>query len=515
MDINYCVLIQRIINKALKIESKENVIVVTDSEEISLISERREIRFLYDNKFKLKYEGIFDSLAKIFSSYAGGYETVIVMWPYAPLVTSDEILKAYDQFEEKAFEGLASVKNTRHEYILNGSSGLKIAQCEEKKYFVEVKAFIMFRIQTLINKDSINWQPYVLEKDRMEIKDYHDWWVCEKLLKRKRIIFRVIGNMEVGMGHIYRAITLAHENTDHELIFVCDKRSEIAINKIAGHEYCLEIADINEIEERIVSLKPDLVINDILDTDKDYVERLKMRGIKVVNFEDLGTGSKYSDLTFNELYDEPLFDGKNIRWGHQYSFLREEFVNASQHKFFEAVEDILVTFGGSDSPNLTQTILEIIVPFCNEKNINIHVVVGSGYAHRTLLARFIKDIDCKNILVTSRTGIMSSIMERTPIAISSNGRTVYELAHMRIPAIVVAQHAREDTHLFAQEKNGFINVGVFEKGKTEKQIVVALEKLYVDTLYRKSLFDNMNLLDFVPNKKRVINEILNLFNDEN
>ena len=63
---------------------------------------------------------------------------------------------------------------------------------------------------------------YLLDRDLIEIQSYQDWWVCEKLLKRKRVVFRIIGNEQVGMGHIQRTLTLAHEITDHEIRFVCD-----------------------------------------------------------------------------------------------------------------------------------------------------------------------------------------------------------------------------------------------------------------------------------------------------
>ena len=58
---------------------------------------------------------------------------------------------------------------------------------------------------------------------------------------------------------------------------------------------------------------------------------------------------------------------------------------------------------------------------------------------------------------------MSRIMERTPIAIASNGRIVYELAHMNIPGIIVPVNEREKTHAFANKKNGFFPLRGFNK----------------------------------------------------
>jgi spore coat polysaccharide biosynthesis predicted glycosyltransferase SpsG len=50
-------------------------------------------------------------------------------------------------------------------------------------------------------------------------------------------------------------------------------------------------------------------------------------------------------------------------------------------------------------------------------------------------------------------------MREADLAITSQGRSIYELACLGIPSIVIAQHTREETHVFAQMMNGFLNLG--------------------------------------------------------
>jgi len=54
------------------------------------------------------------------------------------------------------------------------------------------------------------------------------------------------------------------------------------------------------------------------------------------------------------------------------------------------------------------------------------------------------------------------------VAISSNGRTVYELADMNIPSIIVSHHEREASHSFASLDKGFINLGVVDRDISTK-----------------------------------------------
>ena len=81
---------------------------------------------------------------------------------------------------------------------------------------------------------------------------------------RKKIIFRMIGNHHVGMGHIYRTISVADEFHDHETLFLTDIESDLAIAYFSGRSGWFGAFGQNEIVARIASLEPDLVIFDSL-----------------------------------------------------------------------------------------------------------------------------------------------------------------------------------------------------------------------------------------------------------
>ena len=98
-------------------------------------------------------------------------------------------------------------------------------------------------------------------------------------------------------------------------------------------------------------------------------------------------------------------------------------------------------------------------------------------------------------------------MEEVQVAISSNGRTVYELAHMNVPAIILPQHEREKTHRFARTNNGFYNLGLLDPGEFSSVLKNALVRLVEDIQFRKDLFRGMEKFDFSRNKTWVAQEI--------
>lgn len=511
-------LIHRTIDKANAVAPREHVYVITDSEEITLMCKRAGVVPVYKKTLRLRSNDIIKDFLFFLIRISKKFASVIIIWPYSPLIDSRAILKAYALFQDNKHDVLVTVKEESHRSYKGKDTKLRnlIIGSDKEKLYVEQKGFLIFRsdlIYTRQDRKELKILPFPLPDEVIEIKNYQDWWVCEKLLKRKRIIFRVIGYDEVGMGHIYRSLALAHEITDHEIIFICDEKSNLALNKIAGCDYLIETVNSGVIEERILALKPHMVVNDMLNTGKEYVLRLKRSGVKVVSFEDLGKGAAFTDLTINELYDEPQMEGDHIKWGHQCFFLRDEFIGARPHAFEEEVQNLLITFGGTDPNNLAMKTLATVADFCGKENIHIYIVAGQGYIYKKELADYLRTLSGVIVDFTFATGIISEIMEKTHIAICSNGRTVYELAHMNIPAIVVSHHERENTHRFSCSDNGLVNIGEFRAGESESRIMEELRKFVHNRDYRKKLYDNMQHYNFLKNKNNVVGMILSLLEE--
>lgn len=494
-------LIQRAINTALEITTNENILVITDSEEISLICERNKIKCYRNSELKFTSENILDSIFSIVKNKP--QSNIFLFRANTPLVGSDILKDAYSHFLKNTEYILTSVRNKKRKLLQLENELLQ--KVSDKEYFEELKAFHIFNKNYVQKKQ---YKPYIIETEKsIEIESYQDWWVCEKVLQRKKIVFNVIGSIEIGMGHIYHSLALAHEITDHEVIFVCDEQYKIAVDKIASMDY--KVISTSDTLNTILKLNPNMVINDVLNTDENYMRILRESNIKVVNFEDLGGGSKYADLVFNELYDEPQIEGEQYFWGYEYLALRDEFYEAKPHEMVEEIREILVTFGGTDQNNLTLMALQAILDKCQEKNIKINIVCGGAYKFKDILEDFLDKCIYKNIEITFASGVISKIMEKSGLAISSNGRTVYELADINIPSIIVSHHEREATHSFASLEKGFINLGVIDKN-TFTKIKEKFEKLVDDRDYRELLFMNVKKYSFRENKVKVVKKILEL-----
>ncbi len=507
--LNGITLIQRCIEKAKLLDA--TIIVATDSQEISLIAERSGVYVYFDALARFDNGYNLEVIFQHLSERGIKWSEIMILSPYAPLLSVSLLKNIHTIFTASNCNLGISVKNEKRKIFHPNENHQDIFnyKATTKEHLVELNAFKLAKKELFEQKSGEpKIHPFLLDDDYIEINSYHDFWACEKIMKRRRIVFSVIGNDKLGLGHVYRSLALAHEMTEHEIIFVCNVEHIQAISKIAGSEYLVVKYSENEELKTLLELKPALVVFDVLDTHETKVKSLVDAGIKVVSFEDFGDGVQHTNLSFNELFDEPLIEAPNIRWGKKYFFVRDEFEGAKKNRFKQNVEKALVTFGGSDPSNYTLKTIEAIKDYCFEKDIVLQIVTGSAYLHNETL----KDFCSKHPKIEwySGVGMMSKVMEGSQVAVASNGRTAYELAHMNIPSIVLSHHERELTHRFTTEKNGFLHLGIWEKLNDKSILLDSFIKLCEDVNFRKSLFDKAKKVDFIKNKKKVTSMILKL-----
>ena len=527
-------LVQRALDTAKEVAPGEDILVVTDSDEIRLICLRNGVGCAYDPAHAIRSLNIVSALEPVLEELSAKYDRLIIYRASSPLITGEDIEDAYGKFSESGSDCLISVKSVQYRFWKDEAMDVRALLDEEgRTAYVETKALVMLRSSIFQDTSGnggreVKVLPYFLHDRSVEINSYQDWWICEKLLERKHIVFVVAGYPAIGMGHIFRALMFAHEISDHRISFVCTRESELAVSQIAARDYRTKIQGQGEaLIDAVLRQRPDVVVNDILNTEADYVQALKQHGCRVVNFEDEGPGAAEADLVVNALYTMP--EGRSdSRWlcGFKYFCLRDEFLQAEPNQFRAQPRRLLITFGGTDDSDFTRKTLEALFPECMAAGVFISVVAGPGYAHREALQTYVEECNAEAdrkaasgclqlplgagplVTYTHATNVMSRMMEGVDLAICSAGRTVYELAHMRVPAIVLSHHAREEMHTFARPRNGFFYLGIMNPFDAAAMRHAFTQMM--DASFRKELFLRVSRFDFAGNKAHVVHRILGL-----
>lgn len=460
------------INNAKLCKLITDVVVTTDDEEIMEISLLNGAEFidrekgLADDLITLD-PVIYDAVIKMEQRKNLKYDIVITLQPTSPLLKSSTLNKALQSFITEGKDSYISAVNKAHltwskndeNYYPNYESRLN--RQELPPLYFETGAFFISRRECIKPASRLGEKVSVFEvpeEEAIDIDNTYDWIICEQALKKKRIVFRTDGFKALGMGHIYHCLTLAYHLTGHDIMFVLNKQYNEGIDKIASRHFPYTLIEKeDEFFEFLREWKADVVVNDCLDTNKEYMLQLKTLTPRVVTIEDLGSGSVHADAIINALYNEEQ-PSENVYCGEKYVCLRDEFLITHPKEFTEKVNNVLVMFGGTDPSNLTKKVYNTAIRL-NSKypEIKFTFITGSGYDHKK---NNINTNESKNIFVKNNLNRISDYMRQADLAFTSQGRTVFELASLGIPSVVLAQNEREQLHSFAQMHNGFLNLGL-------------------------------------------------------
>jgi len=449
-----------------------DIVVTTDDEEIIGIAKINDIDFikrdteLSGDKITLD-PVVYDAVVKMEQLKNIKYDIVITLQATSPLLKGETLKKAIESFLNSEIDTYISAINRPHlswtknqnGYLPNYEQRLNRQQLPPN--YIETGAFFITKREYIKPNSRIGQAVSVFEvpeEESVDIDSTSDWIICEETLKKKKIVFRADGYKELGMGHIYHCLTLAYNLTGHEVMFVTKEHYTEGVNKIKNSymPYTL-IKNDEEFFEFLRDWKADIVVNDCLDTSREYIERLKSIVNKIITIEDLGEGAEYADVVINALYNKEIKSHKQYT-GENYICLRDEFSINKPKEFSKYVNNVLVMFGGTDPSNLTKKIYNLAIKL-NEvyPNISFNFITGSGYKSDE---NDVYTIEEKNILVLNDVKRVSDYMKNADLAFTSQGRTVFELASLGIPSIVLAQNEREQLHTFAQMQNGFLNLGL-------------------------------------------------------
>ena len=114
----------------------------------------------------------------------------------------------------------------------------------------------------------------------------------------------------------------------------------------------------------------------------------------------------------------------------------------------------------------------------------------------------------ENIEVLYDVSNMPELMSGCDVAVTSRGRTGYELAMLGIPTIAMSQNVREEKHGFICNENGFTYIGL----NPADEIIETNLKMYLG-LSRESRQHFQDLLlshDLRGGRKRVMGMIENV-----
>ncbi|WP_148409085.1 cytidylyltransferase domain-containing protein [Murimonas intestini] len=456
-------LIYYAINNAKESKYITDIIVTTDSSEIETIAQQMHVMCHKRNIALCRDETTLDAV--VYDAVKDlECDFVITMQPTSPTLQVETLDMAIEYCIKESLDTVISAFNhPRLAWKIDGTK--KIPDYSERMncqflppYYYETGAFLITKKAIITENNRIGQNVEIFEVSREEsinIDTFQDLAFANLILQKKKVGIYVNGNNHRGTGHIYRALEIADEFYTKPDIYFDKNQTEIGIFGNTTHK----LIAVNGLDELLPILKAknyDIFINDILSTSLDYMIAIRncLPNGKIINFEDDGEGAYKADLVFNALYREG--DIQSIKAGEKYYIASKLFMFYEPIKIKEKVHNIFISFGGADPQNYTDRILEIITQE-KYRGLNFFVVLGRA---KTNVDKLMEYNMTHNITVLYDIQNMPEVMSKCDIALTSRGRTGYELAILGIPTIAMAQNKREEKHGFVNHENGFNYLGL-------------------------------------------------------
>ena len=498
------------INNAKKSKYITDIIVTTDSEEVKIIAKQMGVT-VKDRDTSLSGDAvtldavIYDAIPK-----DTDWDYIITMQPTSPTLTVETLDNAIKYAIDNNLDTVISAINAPH-LTWGEKDGKKVPNYVERlnrQYlppcYSETGAFVISKRNIVTEKTRIGTAVDVYEIPESEAQDidtFADLQSAELTLSSKGVAIYVNGNNKRGTGHIYRALEIADEFYCKPDIYYDINQTDSKIFGDTTHNL-IPVDGIADLYNRISKKDYSIFINDILTTSIDYMIGLKrvLTNAKIINFEDDGEGVYKADLVFNALYHDS--DIPQIYAGEKYYICSKTFLFYDPIKINKEVKNVFISFGGADPQNYSDRVLKIIAK-PEYKKYNFTVVLGRAKHNVENLIKY----NCDNIKVVFDVKNMPELMSECDIAMTSRGRTGYELALLGIPSIAMAQNKREEKHGFVCNENGFSYIGLNPSDE-----IIGTLRMYLE-LSQESRLDLHNKLlehDLRNGRKRVMGLINNI-----
>jgi len=334
----------------------------------------------------------------------------------------------------------------------------------------------------------------VLDKrEGFSVHDLEDFWMAERLLREPRILFRVDGSRVRGMGHVYRSLAVAEalrEGSRAEIAFLMSADHAEGIATVSKSGYPVRVFKSGGLETLIDSIQdfaPSVVINDLPLVEETYLRSLARLGTVTINLvdtlEDLERVSRDAQFVISVM-NEDRETPEGFYGGPAFAILRRHF-QGRERAFREKPARILLTFGGADPQALTLKVAKALAPLTRE--VEVLSVAGPAFPHTHVFEALQRTLGQNLPLVKGVDMQMADLMLDADLVLCSGGMSVYEIAALGTPGVVLAQNAREDRRMREFSRFGTIEYLGLGVDVDETAILDAVRQILNDPGKRREM----------------------------
>lgn len=509
-------LLAHTIRAAKEASGIDRVIVSTDDETVADIARAHgaEVPFLRPKELT----GDLSSLMPVVRHAVGESEkgharpdVVVVLQATAPFRSAKSIDEAIAKVASGRFSAVVSVTSDlslrwkAEDGLLRPLFNRAGRRDEQEPVYLENGAIVALRRDVLDTEDRFGDSVGFVVLDKREgfaVHDLDDFWMAERLLREPRILFRVDGSKVMGMGHVYRSLAIAEalrEGSRAEISFLMSADHSEGIATISKSGYPVRVfraGGLDSILDSIRDFAPSVVINDLPLVEETYLRSLGRLGTVTINLvdtlDDLERVSRDAQFVISVM-NEDRETPEGFYGGPAFAILRRHFQGRTR-AFREKPAKILLSFGGADPQALTVKVARALAPLA--RDVEILSVAGPAFPHAAVFEALQRTIGADLPIVKGVEVQIADLMLDADLVLCSGGMSVYEIAALGTPGVVLAQNAREDRRMREFSRFGTIEYLGLGVDVEEAAILETVRRILTDAARRRDMSDRgRNLVD--------------------
>ena len=385
------------------------------------------------------------------------YDLVVMLQATSPFRTAEQVDEALDRLVDSKLDSVVSVREEKA--LMWRKVGGKLTQAfgrpgrreDMEPLYREDGAIWAMRREVLDMPERLGARVGCTLMDKsssVTVHDIHDFWLAEKLVRLPRIVFRVDGGAQIGMGHVYRSLAIANELrsiSTADVQFLMSAEHPEGVRAVSSAGYTVRVvssAGVQAVMDAIQEYSPNIVVNDRPFLEKDYLEALATLGASTVNLvdslEDIEKPAEMTSVIIATMHEDQL-ELDEYYGGPEFAILRESFAGRVR-PIREEAREIVLSFGGSDPQGLTLKVLRALDELGS--TLRVKAVLGPAFSYKQELAQLVPKLPFQPILLEN-VEHMAETLSDADLVFCAGGMTVYEIAALGTPGIVLCQNAKE------------------------------------------------------------------------
>jgi spore coat polysaccharide biosynthesis predicted glycosyltransferase SpsG/CMP-N-acetylneuraminic acid synthetase len=477
----------------------DRVIVSTDDEQVAEVARAADVAAPFKRPKDLA--GEIPSLKPVIAHAVRALEAqgeradvVVVLQATSPFRPAAAIDEAIEHLVRGGFETVVSVTEDRtlnwraHDGLLQPLFSREGRRADQEPVYKENGAVVVMRRAVLDLDSRFGSRVGFLVLDKraaFTVHDLEDFWMAERLLRQPRILFRTDGSARIGMGHVFRTLAIAdalRAVSQAELAFLMSADHREGILEVTRRGHAVRVAPDERLAtylERIRDFSPAILVNDLPTIDADYLRALARLGATTVNLvdtlDDLETTEHYKQVIVSVMSQEQETP-EGFYGGPEYAILRSHFRGREHEKEIrDEPRLVLLSFGGSDPQGLTLKAASALAGL--PPTVEVVAVAGPAFSYRVEFEALASRLPRRVPLINEAAGHIADLMLDADVVVGSGGMSVYEIAALGTPGVVLAQNAKEDRRMVEFARNGtieYLGLGTEVLESTLAQAVAAL-----------------------------------------